>query len=125
MDLTREQALKLHREMWGDMQKKLGDNPSSFDRSIYKAKWIRKHGYPSNVKNACFLCEYALKESGYDKYKMCNYCPIDWSELTPDESSKKYGFCTYASPDLFEIFEIWQTAPISQILDLPEREETK
>ena len=122
MDLTKEEALKLHREMWGDMQKEHGNNPSAFNRFNYKARWIRKHGY-GNIMNKCFLCEYALEESGYDGHKMCNYCPIDWSELTQDETSKRYGFCTYnKSPDLLEV---WQTSYISEILDLPERERAK
>ncbi len=116
MDLTREQALKLHGEMWGDMQKERGNNPDCFSRYNYKAKWINKHGYDSDILNHCFLCEYASEkaESGC----MCKYCPIDWSALTPDKTSRRYGFCTYKNPDLLEV---WQTAPISEILALPER----
>lgn len=30
MELTREQALRLHRRMWTDMQQEQGDNPNSF-----------------------------------------------------------------------------------------------
>ena len=118
MDLTREQALKLHREMWGDMQKERGNNPDCFARYNYKAKWLNKHGYDSDMLNHCFLCAYASKKADESGGNMCKYCPIDWSELTPDDSSRRYGFCTYKNPDLLEV---WQTAPISEILALPER----
>ena len=50
MDLTREEALKLHRQMWTDMQNDLGDCPGVEAREAYKAYWCRKHGF-NNTKN--------------------------------------------------------------------------
>ena len=111
LKLTREQALELHRQMWSDMQKELGDCPDVGDRIYYKHEWIKKHGY-GYVINDCFLCEYAIK---------CDYCPIDWSELTPNKDRPKFGFCVYNVPREYGYAEVWGIAPISKILALPER----
>ena len=43
--LTKEEALKLHRQMWSDMQKELGDNPSYFERLDFKDEWCKKHRF--------------------------------------------------------------------------------
>ena len=43
MKLTKEKALELHRQMWSDMQKDLGDNPPRTIRGDYKRYWLRKH----------------------------------------------------------------------------------
>lgn len=108
MELTREQALKLHRQMWADMQQELGDNPNSFERELYKQKWCREHFPDENIRDCCFLCEYA-----HNKYKSnggfpCRYCLIKWD-------------CNYC----FEgdsIKKSYRNMPISQLLALPERE---
>ena len=43
MKLTKEEALRLHRAMWSDMQRELGDNPSPSERLDYKGEWCEKH----------------------------------------------------------------------------------
>lgn len=111
MELTREEALRLHRQMWGDMQKELGDCPDIIDRVKFKHKWVEKHGY-AYITNDCFLCEYAIK---------CIHCPIDWSELTPDMVNSKFSFCTYRVINKYGYTEVWGVAPISEILALSER----
>ena len=116
--LTREEALRLHREMWADMQKELGDCPSAEDRRIYKKKWVKEHGYMSVISN-CFLCEYVVNKPR-DRYGVdsCTFCPIDWSPLCVDG----FDFCT--SMYRFECregFAVYTNAPISEILALPER----
>lgn len=107
MDLTKEKALKLHREMWGDMQKELGDNPSYYDRLVFKNEWCKKHGF-IDVFASCFLCEYSVR---HNSDKGCN-CPIDWRPLTGVE----YCSSTRGGHD---------ESVISDILALPEREEIK
>lgn len=100
MDLTRERALELHRQMWTDMQKELGDNPTGGDRVIYKEEWCLKHFPNEHIANDCFLCEYA-----YNNYILyCNNCPIKW--IGKDCCSK----------------EGWKIMSISKLLALPERE---
>ena len=59
---------------------------------------------------------YKRYEDNFSKMR-CEYCPIDWSNLT-DSSSDLHGFCIYTDDTGYEV---WQTAPISKILALPER----
>lgn len=108
-NLTREKALELHRQMWADMQRDLGDNPSRRGRIDYKRRWIKKH-FPEFIdeedweliRNNCFLCEYA------GDYTECE-CPIEWPA----------GKCEDGDRDCDE--RNWQYIPISELLALPER----
>ena len=115
--LTREKALELHRRMWGDMRKKLGNNPSDLARRIFKRDWLQTHGY-EDVECNCFLCEYDTQQKS--KYKACEACPIDWFPL----SAKKNACCgdqyIYGNSRIFD--SIWESAPIDEILNLPEKE---
>lgn len=112
MDLTREEALKLHRQMWTDMQNDLGDAPDIKDRETYKDDWCNKHGF-RNVKNSCFLCEYAHGKSPW----FCHHCPVKWPT--------QYGTCISAySEDGTKLeSDYYLTAPIREIIALPERED--
>lgn len=108
MKLTREEALKYHRQMWSDMQKELGDNPSGIDRIAFKSIWCEQHFPEECVKSDCFLCAY---DDCYG-YELCDFCPIDW----PCKN-------LYGNPDCScESKTNWYTSPISKILALPERE---
>ncbi len=126
MKLTREEALKLHGQMWEDMQKKLGENPSIKQRGDFKIDWINfrfKNGSidDNSIENNCFLCEYALQtrnEGKMEKDKWsalhgggCLYCPIDWSN---GERGTRYYACEMEKTT-------WCDSPISEILALPER----
>ena len=108
MELTREQALKLHKQMWTDMQQELGNTPNSFERELYKRKWCREHFPDKNIRDCCFLCEYAHNKYKSDGGFPCRYCLIKWD-------------CNYC----FEgdsIKKSYRNMPISQLLALPERE---
>ena len=105
MDLTREEALKLHREMWTDMQDELGDRPEFCDRMMYKNRWCKKRFPKEEVNSDCFLCEYALHKAGD-----CRGCPINWGATTCQMHYIK------GAAD-------WRYSPISRILALPERED--
>ena len=100
MILTREEALKYHRQMWTDMQKELGDNPTRYNRVIFKERWCREHFPKSKIACDCFLCEYVFNNSKHT----CKECPVVW----PDEDCHRNGY--------------YYDAPISEILALPERE---
>lgn len=112
VELMREEALRLHRKMWTDMQKELGDCPTTVDRLVFKREWVKKHGY-ANVLYNCFLCEYVRNRS-----HSCSSCPIDWSPLSASGSS-----CTssYRQAKSCHNDSIHGNAPISEILTLPER----
>lgn len=97
MVLTRERALELHRQMWSDMQKTLGNDPAPWKRIHFKDTWINEHFPNTVICNDCFLCEYVGNED-----LSCRRCPIKWSN----------GYCG----------NYYLTASISEILALPERE---
>lgn len=109
MELTRERALELHRQMWTDMQRDLGDTPDSIQRINYKRDWCIAHFPHEWIENNCFLCEYD-KSFGCDD---CGNCPIRW----PYEGDYTACYCT--------IYRYYYKAPISEILALPERKGIK
>lgn len=100
MKLIREKALKYYKQMWTDMQKELGDNPTAVDRVVFKERWCREHFPKSTIACNCFLCEYVFNNSEYT----CRECPVVW----PGE---------YCHSGLY-----YYNAPISEIIALPERE---
>lgn len=104
MKLTREEALKLHRQMWTDMQTALGDNPSLKERCEFKIRWCESHFPNEKIECHCFLCEY-VKQTEND----CDYCPIKWDD-DYDQDTCCFDGVNYG------------TSPISVILALPERE---
>lgn len=118
VELTREEALRLHRMMWMDMQKELGDCPNTVGRLVFKREWAKKHGY-TDVLYSCFLCEYVrnIKDRGRHG---CSSCPIDWSSL----SASRPSWCTseYRLVRSCCNNSIHGNALISEILALPERE---
>ena len=105
MKLTREEALKLHRQMWTDMQKVFGDTPDLIERFEYKNEWCKKHFPKEQIEAHCFLCEYTKQ---YGEY-CCDHCPIKWDE------DDDYDCCTGLGVN-------YEHSPISVILALPERE---
>lgn len=124
LNLTREEAVKLHRQMWTEMQKKLGDNPSADERYGFKADWCKEHFPNNNINNDCFLCEYVSHYRCATEYCLAS-CPIDWESLKKI-SSQPSDCCAvykhYEGDYDDENNEIYNAAPISEILALPERE---
>ena len=110
MKLSEEMAVRLHRMMWSDMQKELGDNLCS-GRAIYKAEWLDKHFPGEQFVHNCFLCEYVMQQTG-DRPLLecaeCKICPIKWPG---DNCSlrEREGGVNYLQ------------SPISEILALPAR----
>ena len=107
-NLTRERALELHRQMWSDMQRDLGNHPSRDERWSYKEDWIHSHFPNEHVCNLCFLCEYCVNQqfstsSNFD-YDKC-VCPIKWPRGRCEEGEDS----------------TWYNMPISKLLELPER----
>lgn len=118
-EMTREAALRLHREMWSDMKEKLGDNPSAEERALFKIKWCGKWCYENGfkaVEHNCFLCAYCGS--------VCAKCPINWDKaegigrLDDDFSACMDPYIKCNEP--FNSY--WKSAPISLILAIPERE---
>ena len=104
MKLTREEALKYHRQMWTDMQKELGDKPQAGKRVLFKERWCDKQFPDEHIYANCFLCE-CLNTDGLG----CNcHCGRDCLIVWP------HGSCT--------AHNYYYDALISEILALPERE---
>ena len=110
MDLTREQALELHRQMWGDMQKELGDNPPRRDRYYFKQQWCEEHFPNESILSDCFLCEYVRQIS--IMALRCYNCPIKWGNDNAKFNCQGYG----DNAD-------YRYDSISKILTLPERKD--
>lgn len=105
MKMSEEMAVRLHRMMWSDMQRELGNNPSGKERIQFKFAWIHQHFPNESIANDCWLCEYASSVAncgGGDPY--CMHCPISW----PDRHCNTLDY-SYAKE------------PISDILALPAR----
>lgn len=121
MDLTREEALKLHRQMWTDMQKELGNDPTGVRRHIFKERWCEKHKPRDVVYNDCFLCDYVKhamrKKEICSLFLHCQLCPIAW----PTHDGNCY--CGRMADGTRISGEYYLVAPISEILALPERED--
>lgn len=115
-NLSRERALKLHRQMWSEMKEEFGDNPSKDERYDFKREWIYNHFPNENVAHYCFLCEYAINNCENYYYEMsgevCRLCPIKWRD------KKGYNNCEGFMADKTD----WRFSPISDILALPENE---
>ena len=116
MELTKEKALELHRQMWTDMQKSFGDTPGAEERSKFKYEWCNEHFPKDDVYNDCFLCAYAMPEWNKRKDETIDscrvFCPIDWEKAGMKDCCAEYEGGG----------EFYEHAPLSKILDLPERE---
>ena len=113
--LTREEAIRLHREMWQDMQAELGDTPHYVERVNFKKKWVEDHFPNERVNSNCFLCEYAQSVVA-DSFTRCRSCPIVWNSYLFPNCQK--GTWRVEGANVVD----YRYSPISVILALPERE---
>ena len=121
--LTKERALTLHRWMWNDMREELGNKPNGLARTMFKRDWLRTHGY-KDVECNCFLCEYDSQQLQQIRIgrNHCEFCLIDWSPLSMEEDAS-CGDRYIHNNNNFDFYEsIWKSAPIDEILNLPEKE---
>lgn len=116
MELTKEKALELHRQMWTDMQERLGDKPSATDRWDFKCKWCEEHFPNEEIEHSCFLCEYTCQFSE-DGIEDCSRCPVVW----PCEPSRDIDDYFCEGKALIDEENGYRFMPISKILALPER----
>ena len=117
MELTKEKALELHRQMWTEMQNRLGDKPSVLDRREFKDKWCEEHFPGEEIQHSCFLCEYT-RQFSEDGFEDCSRCPVVWP-CEPNCDIDDY-FCEGIVP--IDKNNGYRFMPISRIIALPERE---
>lgn len=103
--LTKERAIELFRQQWSDMRDRIGENPNSNERDLFKEMWIDEHFPGEEVDCGCFLCEYDMQQENGGE---CDFCPIEWPG----------GSCVPGRTNYYN-------SPISEILALPERKETQ
>lgn len=74
--MTRKEAIKKHRELWHWLA----------EETRKRQYCVRKKENPGveckEPRNACWLCEYALRYNKYEKrwFVNCIECPIDWGK---------------------------------------------
>jgi len=112
VELTDAEILCLHKWMWSDMQKELGDNPGAKERIEFKSDWCEEHRVL--IRHNCFLCEHAGEDRFY--CAVCKNCLVVW----PDGSC--YSNQDGTIPEEYYANSYYLNAPISDILDLPTRE---
>lgn len=118
MIFTKKEALKFHRDMWTKIKEKYGNYPTSLQRNFMKREYIA--GKMHKCINYCYLCEYASSKAYKENnLNMCDYCPIDWTELA-EPGDPDIGTCVaiYKEGD----DSIYKCAPINKILSLPLKE---
>ena len=105
VELTDAEILCLHKWMWTDMLRDLGDSPRSHERTEYKGEWCIEHDL--DICCNCFLCE-CVVQNCRDYLRDCDICLVEWPMFGKNCSCKN---CYYTG------FYLW--ADISEILKLP------
>lgn len=81
MNITREEAIRKHREMWSWIAEQY-ENGSDVRVNHLKVKFIREH-YPNDYPDSsCYCCEHAGRALNSvicgSKYNNCERCPLEW-----------------------------------------------
>lgn len=117
-ELTREEAVKKHRELWNEIANILSEmeieNTAIW---VLKTTALRNIGEKEMPLNNCYCCEYAQP---YDHVNSCDICPIKWGcrgEFCCGDS--EFGAFVEALED--DNFYLARQIALT-IADLPERE---
>ena len=81
--LSKEEAIRKHREMWNWIAERIKERKQLVDVDELKRDYIVQHN--ECVLYSCYLCKYCkgmLEEE--DLLDRCKYCPLDW-ESSGDE----------------------------------------
>lgn len=112
MELTREQAIKYHRDMYNNIADGIEEGRHIVNIEESKEIFCRIHGF--NVMFNCFLCD-------YDE-NLCVDCPVMWGDSVKDKCCRLHN----GELGLFHrvrIADSWQEQAelARQIANLPER----
>lgn len=91
-NLTKEQAIKLHRDMWLWIAKQIARNKKPMEIGDLKQSYIRCYTDFTLVAYDCFACDYAYQEKeeeyGYENYHCrCEFCPLEWGTCGDEEGN--------------------------------------
>ena len=119
-NLTKEQALYLHRKLWNT----LADKILEWKRPVEKWEIFRLYGWDINTYANCWCCVYDNMFS-----RQCGHCPIDWGNFAGvcvwiGSPYKKWRermdiYRTKYIPSRYELEELSKYA--REIANLPER----
>lgn len=136
-NLTKEQALQLHKEMWLAMSRyELVNNKGliglgcieleDFERKVrneFKSRYLDERNL--ELLHDCFLCEFAaqelLRKEGLDVLSgnYCKYCPVNWCKGCEKNCDKKSSyFCECEKGGL-----VWGLSNILEIANIDLKEE--
>lgn len=99
-NITREDTISLHRQMWEWIARKIEEEQEVQDIHNLKNLYMVRHGF--NMRSNCFCCEYAKEKSveeGIEKF-FCKFCPVDW-----ENPHMKFYPCEAYSSDYEPVFE--------------------
>lgn len=71
MNLTKEEAIRLHRELWGW----LAENPEA-EKEDWPG-WKKDYGFDIGEQDYCFCCAYVEQKNVVSP---CRYCPLKWGK---------------------------------------------
>ena len=122
--LSKEEAIRLHKEMWNYVKDNFRPHEKEKSRSLLKSDFIfNKLGYNEPVKNECFLCEYAMQQ--FRKFNKdteleyrglyCKYCPAIWGT----ENITNKFFCERGYDNTID----WRFSNIDDIIDIKIKED--
>lgn len=135
MNISREEAIRKHREMWNWIAEQYENTLNEDDRPVthLKKDFIKEH-YPNDDPDSkCYCCEYAEKTLKPELEKseyICKRCPLEWPSTCHEL------MCMHKTDDLNYdgLYEqiMWQSHPYvanykkaasiaREIANLPER----
>ena len=96
-EFTKEQAIKLHRDMWKWITKQIARNKEPLYIDELKEKYIANHTEFESVNYDCFACEYAKQEQQkvfkkWHGFNRCKFCPLEWGTAGDEDG---YYMCLY------------------------------
>lgn len=107
MILTREEAIRIHRDMWRYL-KEHETGKGVMERDFLKEQYCREHGY--SFFSNCALCGYA------NQYGGCCACPAIWGS----EDEKQAFFCERkeGKEDVEEGHIDWRYSNLDDIINI-------
>ena len=108
-ELTREEAIRRHRLMWNW----IADEAEKTHKPVTKMDAFDHFGWDQNILSKCWCCEYTHEEvfrrrELFGKKKMCEFCPLDWSQ--GNEDAVKASCINYFDESMFShmgLYEAW------------------
>lgn len=114
MNLTKQEAIRLHREMWRRISELSDEEIKRFhDVADVKKRILKSMNITEPIKNSCFCCEYADID--------CYRCPIVW-KITKKCFNRDSLYLRFEMSRITKNFDEFRRLA-KEISELPERED--